>query len=175
MNSFFRYDYRYSLLAASIAVSLIFGALSLLAIYFEKIAWWIVAIAFLFCIGNTFLYINNQGIRIKNNHVIIVDNLYFRKFALSEVKNVELQEIKKEKNTNLFGFFHEFYHSSTYMTHTDYVYNHGRVFRIVFHLKNGETQESYFGWLYREKNLKTVERVCGSLQKFINDLNAYVK
>lgn len=172
---FFRYDYRYKLLAVSIAVSLLFGAFTFLAIYFEKAAWWIFAVVFLFCVGNTFLYINNQGIRIKNNHIIIVDDLYFRKFALIAVRNVELQELKKEKRTNLFGFFHEFYHSSTYMTQSKYVYNHGRVFRIVFHLKDGTTRESYFGWLYREKNPKTVERVCASLQKFINDLNAYVK
>lgn len=178
MKRFFRYDYNRRMFVVMNLISIGFLALSFLALRHESSVWWLTGVAALLGFGAADIYVYHQGIRIKNNKVIIMDYLpgwFGRKFELSMVKYVELEELKKEKRSNLYGFFHEFYHANTYMFRCDYVYNHGRVFNIVFHLKDGSRMETYFGWLYREKNEKTVARVCKSLETFINEINEYVK
>lgn len=57
------------------------------------------------------------------------------------------------------------------MYNSDYVYNNGRVFKIIFHLNDGTTRESYFGWMYKERNELKVNQVINKLENFVNDLN----
>lgn len=180
MKRFFRYDYNYKVFVIENIVSLLLLAIFIATYHYDwdKLGVWLIGVGFLINIIVTFALIKNQGIRIKNNNVTIVDyfsSLFGRRFKLTQVNYVELKELKKEKRSNLYGFFHEFYHPDTYMFHCDYVYNHGRVFEIVFYLKDGSRRETYFGWLYREKNEKTVARVCKSLESFISEINEHVK
>lgn len=177
MKRFFRYDYDYKVFVIENIVSLLLLAIFIATYHYDwdKLGVWLIGVGFLINIIVTFALIKNQGIRIKRNKVIIIDNFGRTKFQLSDIRFVEFREIKKEKRSNLYGFFHEFYHPDTYMFHCDYVYNHGRVFEIVFYLKDGSRRETYFGWLYREKNEKTVARVCKSLESFISEINEHVK
>lgn len=180
MKKFFRYDYNYKLFVIENIVSLLLLAIFIATFHYnwDDRGAWIIGVGCLINIIVTFALIKNQGIQIKNNNVIIVDyfsSLFGRRFKLTQVKYVELKELKKEKRSNLYGFFHEFYHPNTYMLYCDYVYNHGRVFEIVFYLKDGSRRETYFGWMYREKNENTVARVYKSLESFVGEINDYVK
>lgn len=69
----------------------------------------------------------------------------------------------------------EFYHPSSYMYNSDYVYNKGRVFKIIFYLKENITKESYFGWMYKEKNVAKVNKVVNELENFVCQINLIVK
>ena len=68
----------------------------------------------------------------------------------------------------------EFFYPYTYMSHCDYVYNHGKVYNICFHMSDGTIIKSYFGWLYREKK-KTVNKVEKKLLDFIERINNLCK
>lgn len=67
-----------------------------------------------------------------------------------------------------------FFYPNTYISHCNYVYNQGKVFNICFHMRDGTIIESYFGWLYREKEQK-VNKVEKKLLDFIESLNALCK
>ena len=61
----------------------------------------------------------------------------------------------------------------------DYIYNNGKVFNVIINIrsKNGgySVYKSYFGWLYREKNIKKVEKVENQLIEFVKQLNDLCK
>ncbi len=96
--SFFRYDYNYNLLIISNIPSVLFLALTIASYRINNIAFYLCLFTLVFSILNTYVYINNQGIRALKNKIIIVDGLYFRTINLSEIKYVKLKELKKEKN-----------------------------------------------------------------------------
>lgn len=53
----------------------------------------------------------------------------------------------------------------------DYIYNNGKVYNIIFHLKDGTTKETYFGWMYKERNELKVNRVIKKLENFVNNIS----
>ena len=170
----FKYDYNNKLFFINLSLSLVFLILSIIA--FEKligfILFLIMAILLLF---NSFFIIRAQGIKIKNKkNIIIVDQLLVRKLCVDNVSYVSLKQIPKKTKSKIYGFFNEFFYPYTYMSHCDYVYNQGKVYNICFHLSDGTTVESYFGWLYREKE-KTVNKVEKKLLKFIEKINMLCK
>lgn len=172
MKRKFRYDYNCKMLIINIVVSLLF--LVIFAASYNKgvVAFCVFGFVFLICLFNTIILIYNQGITISEKNIFIVDYFWFTKINLDDLKRVELKEIKKEKRSNLYGFIHEFYYATTYMYNSDYIYNNGRVFKIIFHLNDGTTRESYFGWLYKERNELKVNKVISKLENFVNDLNS---
>ena len=175
MKKHFRYDYNYKLLILSNLPTAAFLAIAIASFEKNDIGFLISILASFFCFLNTYVFINNQGIRVTKGKVIIVDSLYLRTINLSDLKRVEIKEIEKEKKSNKYGFFHEFYHYSTYMQHCDYTYNNGKVFNIIFYLKNGTTKESYFGWMYREKSEDKVNKTQAKLTEFVNHINEVCK
>ncbi len=176
MKAFFKYDYNYRMFIICNLVSVLFTAFVILSCYDKNIIGLCLSgVTLLYNLLNTMILIKNQGIRVRKNKVTIVDALFFRSFPLSEVKYVEMKEIKKERRSNLYGFFHEFYHRFTYMLKCDYVYNNGKVFEIIFHLKDGSARESYFGWLYREKKKSKVLKIQAKLEAFIENINQAAK
>ncbi len=60
------------------------------------------------------------------------------------------------------------------MANCDFVYNQGKVYNIYFYMNDGTICESYFGWLYREKE-KKVKKVEGLLIDFIEKINTFCK
>ena len=126
-----------------------------------------------YCFYITFFVIAKQGVCINydKQQVIIVDNLLRRKIDLRKISYVTFREIPKQKKNNVFGFLVDFFHSSTYMSGCDYVYNNGKVYNIVFHHYDGTITETYFGWLYREKNKIVVTKVNDELKSFIEEIN----
>lgn len=175
LKKLFRYDYNYKLLIVCNFVSIIFLILFIASYNKGPIIFCFFGFALLISLFNSFVFINNQGIKIKNDNIKVVDYLWFTKIKLNDLKYAEIQELKKEKRSNLYGFFHEFYHPTTYMYKCDYIYNNGKVFNIIFHLKDGTNRKTYFGWMYKEKNeLKTI-RITDELYTFVNTLNAMCK
>ena len=171
MKRKFRYDYNCKMTIINSLVSLLFFVIFVASFSKGVVAFCVSGLVFLICVFNTIALIFNQGITIGKKNIIIVDYFWFTKINLEDLKRAELKEIKKEKKSNLYGFFHEFYYSTTYMYNSDYVYNNGRVFKIIFHLNDGTTRESYFGWMYKERNELKVNQVINKLENFVNDLN----
>ena len=171
----FRYDYNCKMLIINIFISLLFLVVAVISYCKSLIAFCFFGILFLICLLNTFVLIYNQGIIVDKKKILIVDYFYFTKLNLSDLKRVELKEIKKEKKSNWYGLLNEFYHSSTYMYNSDYVYNNGRVFKIIFYLKDNSVRESYFGWMYKEKSIEKVNKVLNKLETFINKINSLIQ
>ena len=130
-----------------------------------------------YCFYITFFVIAKQGVCIDydKRQVIIVDDLLRRKIDLGKICYVTFREIPKQKKNNVFGFLIDFFHPSTYMSGCDYVYNNGKVYNIVFHHYDGTITETYFGWLYREKNKNTVSIIEKQLSSFVNEINNLTK
>ena len=99
--NFFRYDYNYKLIIVSNLPSIVFCILAITSYQKDRFALWFFGIAMLISLLNSFVFINNQGIRIQKSKVIIVDGLFFRSINLSEIKCVKLKEIKKMKQKQL--------------------------------------------------------------------------
>jgi len=175
MKKIFRYDYNFKLFIITNIISFIFLLIAVVSYNKYIIAFWLLGIMFFISIINTFVFIYNQGIRVKNEKVIIVDFLWVTRFKLNELKYAEIKEIKKDKKDNLYGFMHEFYDPDTYMWKCDYVYNNGRVFNIIFYLKDGSTRKTYFGWMYKEKSSAKVNKIVIKLKNFIEEINQNCK
>ena len=171
----FRYDYNCKMLIVNILVSLLFLVLCVASYDNSLIAFCIFGLVFLICLLNTIVLIYNQGITVGKKNILIIDYFWFTKIDLADLNRVELKEIKKDKKSNLYGLFNEFYHPSTYMYNSDYVYNNGRVFKIIFYLQNNTTKESYFGWMYKEKNILRVNKIVKKLENFVCDINLIVQ
>lgn len=174
MKTKFRYDYNCKMLIFNILVSLLFFVLFVASYYKNLIAFFIFGLVFLICLLNTIVLIYNQGITIRKKSILIIDYFWFTKIDLANLKRVELKEIKKDKKSNWYGLFNEFYHPSTYMYNSDYVYNNGRVFKIIFYLGDNSTRESYFGWMYKEKSITRVNKVVNKLENFISEINLLI-
>ena len=175
MKTKFRYDYNCKMLIVNILVSLLFLLIFVASYDKSLIAFYMFGLVFLICLLNTIVLVYNQGIIVGKKNIIIIDYFWFTKIDLADLNRVELKEIKKDKKSNLYGLFNEFYHPSTYMYNSDYVYNNGRVFRIMFYLKNNTTKESYFGWMYKEKNVLKVNKIVKKLEKFVCNINLIVQ
>ena len=171
MKKYFRYDYNYKLLILSNLPTAAFLAIAIASFEKNDIGFFISILASFFCFLNTYVFINNQGIRVTKGKVIIVDSLYLTSINLFDLKYVEVKELEKEQKFNIYGFLHEFFHRSTYMQYCDYTYNNGKVFKIVFYLKNGVSRESYFGWMYREKSKDKVSKIQSELTVFVKHIN----
>ncbi len=170
----FKYDYNNRLFLINFFLSLIFFILAIVAfdILIGFILFLIMAIILLV---NTFVLIRNQGIKIKDKKkIVIVDQLLVRRLYIDDINFVSLKQLPKKTKSKIYGFFHEFFYPNTYMSHCDYVYNQGKVYNICFHLKDGTIIDSYFGWLYREKE-KTVNKVEKKLLEFIEKINMLCK
>jgi hypothetical protein len=61
------------------------------------------------------------------------------------------------------------------MYNSDYVYNNGRVFKIIFYLEDNSTRESYFGWMYKERSITKVNKVVNKLESFIRKINLSIQ
>lgn len=174
MNYIFKYDYNNKLFLINLLLSICFLIISIFS-YKETIAFVILLIMAVLLLFNSFV-IRKQGIIInhKNKKIVIVDQLLVRKLSIKDIRYVSLKQLVKKTKNKFYGFFIEFLFPHTYISHCDYVYNQGKVYNICFHMIDGTIIKSYFGWLYREKELK-VKEVETKLLDFINTINILCK
>ena len=169
MKNIFRYDYNNKLFFINLLLSTIFFSLSIV-FYKTTLAFILTLIMSILAFFNSF-FIRLHGINLNNkNEIIIIDELLVRKLAIKDIKYVALKQVSKKTKNNIYGFFHEFFYPHTYMSHCNYVYNQGKVYNICFYMNDGTIIESYFGWLYREKEAK-VKKVEAKLLCFIKNVN----
>ena len=170
----FRYDYNFKIFTLSLFYTL--SSLTIFIWSFNEniIVSIIVGICTFILLFNSFIWIFNQGIIITKKYILILDYFWLTKIKITDLKYAKYEYIKKEKQSYWYGLVHEFYHPSTYMYKCDYVYNNGKVYNIVFYLKDGSKRETYFGWMYKEKNKEKVERVEQKLCKFIENINMQI-
>ena len=171
----FKYDYNNKMFIVCFFYSLLFLSLFIWSINKNIVGCIVEGICTIALLFTTFVLIFNQGITVGKKKILIIDYFWFTKINLSDIKRVELKEIKKDKKSNWYGVLNEFYHSSTYMYKCDYVYNNGKVFDIIFYLKDGTIRKTYFGWMYKEKSITKINKVVNKLENFISEVNLLVQ
>lgn len=175
MKAKFKYDYNWKMFIVCFFYLLLFLSIFIWSINKNIVGCIIAGVCTIALLFTTFVLIFNQGITVGKKNILIIDYFWFTKINLADLKRVELKEINKSKKNNWYGLLNEFYHPSTYMYNSDYVYNNGKVFKIIFYLKNNTTKESYFGWMYKEKSITRVNKVINKLENFINEINLLIK
>ena len=175
MRKIFKYDYNYKMFILIHLVTVVFLILFILTLGSNIIGSLVFALSLLINEINYFVNLKNQGVRLDKDIIKIHDNFGIAIINISDLNYAEVNELKKEKASNLHGLLCEFYHPATYMYQCDYVYNNGRVFNIVFRLKNGNIRKTYFGWMYKEKNKKRVEAKVKELYSFVDLINSDIK
>ena len=132
MKKQFKYDYNHKISIIFGLLSIIFLTIALVSYNKNTVAVCVFGIMFLITLISYFVFIKNQGIRVNDNIIRVVDYFWFTKIRVKDLKFAELRELTKEKKSNTYGFFHEFYHPTTYLYDCKYVYNNGKVFQIIF-------------------------------------------
>lgn len=119
------------------------------------------------------VYYARKGIKInyQKMKIVIIDDYGKRTLHLQNVKSVHLKEIKKENRSSSKFFLIPSALGKQEMVEHEYIYNNGRVFNIIFHLKDGSSRQSYFGWMYKERSLKKVDKIVKKLENFIEEIN----
>jgi hypothetical protein len=175
MKTKFKYDYNWKMFIVCLSYSLLFLSIFIWSINKNIVGCIVVGGCTIALLFTTCIFILNQGITVGKKNILIIDYFWFTKINLSNLKRVELKEIKKDKKSNWYGLLNEFYHPSTYMYNSDYVYNNGRVFKIIFYLEDNSTRESYFGWMYKERSITKVNKVVNKLESFIRKINLSIQ
>lgn len=166
-KSFFRYDYNLKITLINLILCVIFLIIGLCLL--DKT----IAFIILVCIGLVFglnsIFIYNHGIHInyKRKKIYLFDDLLLRKLDFQNIRYLSYEIINKKTNSNFKGFCTEFFHPDTYMTHSDYVYNEGIVLELCFHLIDGTTLKSYYGWMYREKKKENIKKQIYNIERLI--------
>ena len=87
--------------------------------------------------------------------------MMIKSINMEDVKYFSLEEISKTKKGNLTQKFTDTYDQVNIPS--KYVYNNGKVFNIVFYMKNIGNIKVYYGWLYRTRS---IERINNQIEKF---------
>ena len=176
MKKNFKYDYNNKVTILGIIVSLLFVVLAIIA-YKDILGFIILILIAVIILLNTLFNIIPQGLHFntKINQLVIVDEVFYRRFDINNIQYLSYQEVKKKVRKSIYGFFTEYYHPATYMSECDYVYNNGKVFIIKIYLKKGGIYQTYFGWMYKEKSKKRVMKKEEELKAFIDEINLYLK
>ena len=123
------------------------------------------------------IHYSKKGIFVNsdNNTIIIRDQNGKHSFSVDKIQKVSIVEIDKI-NKGIKNLIFLFVLGAKEEIETwDYVYNNGRVFNIVFKVKdeNGGyfVYKSYFGWMYKERSLEKVDKIVKKLENFIEEIN----
>ena len=170
-NDFFRYDYNFKITFINIILSIICCVLSIV-LYKNIILLIIFTLSFIILVLNSiFIYNNGIHINYEKRKIYILDDLLLRIISFKDIRYISYEIINKEKSTNVRGFFTEFFSPHTYMTNSKFIYNRGVVLEFKFFLKNGTTLKSYYGWMYKEKKVRCIEKQIDAIEKIINSFN----
>ena len=161
MKDFFKFDDKRIVSILWLFISFGIFILSILTIKVIE-----VFVATLFCLFITILaaiFTFNEGIHFnyKKGKITIVQGMMIKSINMEDVRYFSLEEIKKPKKGNLIQIFVDTFDRVDLPS--KYVYNNGRVFNIVFYMKNIGNIKVYYGWLYRTRS---IERINSQLEKF---------
>ena len=168
----FRYDYHHKMFMITLVISV--GLLAATTFSYGVPALFVICllctvISFL----NSLILIRRQGIEfdLSKGKILIIDDCFFRKVSVDKIASAEYKEIAKTNGNPLTGIFTEPRRPYVYMEDCDHTYHNGKVYQIIFHLRDGTNIESYFGWMYKERSEKVVQKVEYELYVFLKQLN----
>lgn len=121
-------------------------------------------------------YYSKKGIVIDydKKQVIVRDAGGKNVFAIDKINRVSIVEINKVNKGNKSFVIGPKEEIETW----NYVYNHGKVYHIIFQIKADDgyyIYKSYFGWMYKEKNEEKVKKIQAELTAFVNHINEICK
>ncbi len=161
MNDFFKFDDKrivsilWLFISLSVMVILIFtiGIIELFIVTLIVLIICIVAMIFAFNEGIHFNY--------KKGKITIIKGMMIKNISMKDIKYFNLEEISKVKKGNIMQKFVDTFDQVNLPS--EYVYNNGRVFNIVFYMKKEGNIKIYYGWLYKTSS---IERINSQLEKF---------
>ena len=161
MKDFFKFDDKRTVSILWLFISLCILILSICAINVIEV--FVATLFELFITVLATIFTFNEGIHFnyKKEKIIIVKGLMIKSINMKDVKYFSLEEISKKKKGNLTQKFVDTYDQVNMPS--KYVYNDGKVFNIVFYMKNIGDIKVYYGWLYRTKS---IERINSQIEEF---------
>lgn len=170
MKDFFKFDDKRIISILWLFISFCILILSILTI--KVIEVFVATLFLLFITVLATIFTFNAGIHFnyKKGKIIIVNLMTIKSIDMKEVKYFNLQEIHKSKKDNITQIFVDTYDRVDLPS--KYVYNNGKVFNIVFYMKNIGNIKVYYGWLYRTKS---IERVNNQIEEFKKIKDNFIK
>lgn len=161
MKDFFKFDDKRIVSILWLFISFCTLILSILAIKVIEVFFATLLVLVITILATIFTF--NEGIHFnyKKEKIIIVKGMIIKSINMKDVKYFSLEEISKVKKRNLTQKFVDTYDQVNICS--EYVYNSGKVFNIVFYMKNFENIKVYYGWLYRTRS---IERINNQIEKF---------
>lgn len=161
MKDFFKFDDKRIVSLLWLFISLCILILSICAITVIEV--FVVTLFALFITVLATIFAFNEGVHFnyKKEKIIIVKGIMIKSINMRDIKYFSLEEINKTKKGNFIQKFVDTYDQVNIAS--KYVYNNGKVFNIVFYMKNIGNIKVYYGWLYRTKS---IERINSQIEKF---------
>ena len=161
MKDFFKFDDKRIVSILWLFISLCILILSICAIKVIEVFVATLFVLFITVLATIFTF--NEGIHFnfKKEKIIIIKGMMIKSINMKDVKYFSLEEINKTKKGNLTQKFVDTYDQVNMPS--KYVYNNGKVFNIVFYMKNIGNIKVYYGWLYRTRS---IERINNQIEKF---------
>jgi len=169
MKSFFKFDDNRVIFITMLLLTLIISIFTIVSILTESaIFTGLLLITILFIILTVFSY--NEGIHFnyKKEKIVIVDGFIIKILNMNDVKYFAIEEVSKKKKKNIVSKFSDSYKQ---IGQPSYVYNNGKVFKIIFHLKKGNLIISY----HRLYKTSSIERISKQLSKFQEMKESFMK
>ena len=161
MKDFFKFDDKRIVSILWLFISLCILILSICAIKVIEVFVATLFVLFITVLATIFTF--NEGIHFnfKKEKIIIIQGMMIKSINMKDVKYFSLEEIKKTKKGILSQKLVDTYDKVNIPS--KYVYNNGKVFNIVFYMKNIGNIKIYYGWLYKTNS---AERINNQLDDF---------
>lgn len=169
MNDFFKFDDKRIMTSISFIISIVLFIL--LFVTFKEIEIFILLfLTFMVTLIGAF-FLLNEGIHFnyKKEKIIIVKGMSIKKINMPDIRYFNIEEISKRKGNIIRRFFDT---TDQINLPSNYVYNKGKVYNIVFHTIDGKTIKIYYGWLYKTNS---IDRIVKQLEKFKKVKEKFIK
>ncbi len=174
MNRFIKFDYNSFYTILTITLSGLFSLLFFLKTDIYLI-YFIIGIIVLISIISSIYFYFFAGLHFNYQKEIILihDGFFSQKIKMREIKYVEFFEIKKKKKRRLFTTIAEYGRTRFSLNEEPtYIYNNGKVFKIVFNLQDGRSIDFTYSVLFNERNTLVVkfheEKIKTCIKEFDN-------
>ena len=155
MKDFFKFDDKRIVSILWLFISLCILILSICVIKVIEVFVATLFVLFITVLATIFTF------NLEKEKIIIIKGMMIKSINMKDVKYFSLEEINKTKKGNLIQRFVDTYDQVNMPS--KYVYNNGKVFNIVFYMKNIGNIKVYYGWLYKTRS---IERINSQLEKF---------
>ena len=171
MKDFFKFDDKRLVSILLLFISCCILILSILSIDIIEVFVASLFALFITIIATTFTF--NEGIHFnyKKEKIIIINGMMIKSINMKDVKYFSLEEIETKKG-NITQKLLDVRYDQVHIP-TKYVYNSGKVFNIVFHMKKIGNIKVYYGWLYKTRSIKRINNQLEKLKKVNENFMKY--